>query len=336
MNIGYLSVVYGAVAVLSVLLLLFYILWECKKERHFLFLFFCVAFVNIGYFLLSVSKSLPAALAANGIAYFGTAYSLLAMVWIVANVCQMRPKKWVGYCLFTISTAAFLLAASGPFLGLYYKSAELIVIDGVSQLQKDYGPLHILYTIYLGCYVLLMVGLIIFAARKKRLSSLKYPMLLLAAVLLNVAVWAVEQSITESFEFLSVSYVITEVMLLLIYGLLQDYGIIQPGGKLLSLQTLTTLNARKESGDELPAGMEELFKSFTEKVQTLSAAERRILNYYIDGYEIAEIPDLAYISINTVKKHNRSIYQKLEVASRDELMLYFELLRCCDRLQDIR
>jgi len=336
MSIGYLSVVYGAVAVLSVLLLLFYILWECRKERHFLFLFLCVAFVNIGYFLLSVSKSLAAALTANGIAYFGTAYSLLAMVWIIGSVCQVRKIRWVSYLLCAISTAAFLLAASGPFLGLYYKSAELVITDGVSSLQKVYGPLHILYTVYLAAYVLLMMGLILQAARKKRLSSLKYALLLLAAVLLNVAVWAVEQTITESFEFLSVSYVITEVMLLLICGLLQDYGIIQPGGKLLSLQTLTTLNARKSEGGELPAGMEELFKGFTQKVQTLSAAERRILNYYMDGYEISEIPDLAYISINTVKKHNRSIYQKLEVASRDELMLYFELLRCCDRLHEIR
>jgi hypothetical protein len=36
-----------------------------------------------------------------------------------------------------------------------------------------------------------------------------------------------------------------------------------------------------------------------------------------------------------VKKHNRSIYQKLEVASRDELMLYIELFRCCDRLGEL-
>jgi DNA-binding NarL/FixJ family response regulator len=59
------------------------------------------------------------------------------------------------------------------------------------------------------------------------------------------------------------------------------------------------------------------------------------LNYDIDGVDIPEIPELAFISIHTVKKHNRSIYQKLEVASRDELMLYIELFRCCDRLQEL-
>ena len=57
--------------------------------------------------------------------------------------------------------------------------------------------------------------------------------------------------------------------------------------------------------------------------------------YYVEGYEAADIPDMEFISINTVKKHNRSIYQKLEVASRDELMLFIELFRCCGRLGEL-
>jgi DNA-binding CsgD family transcriptional regulator len=81
--------------------------------------------------------------------------------------------------------------------------------------------------------------------------------------------------------------------------------------------------------------MQDLFDSFVQKAKTLSAAENRILRYYIDGYEISEIPELAFISIHTVKKHNRSIYQKLEITSRDELMLYIELFRCCGRLEEL-
>ena len=45
-------------------------------------------------------------------------------------------------------------------------------------------------------------------------------------------------------------------------------------------------------------------RRFAEKVKKLSSAERRILNYYIEGHETADIPDLAFISIHTVKKHN--------------------------------
>ena len=73
MKTGNMTYVYGAVAVLSVLLLIGYILWEKKKERNFLFLTGCVAAVNCGYFLLAAAGSLPMAMFANGVSYFGAA-----------------------------------------------------------------------------------------------------------------------------------------------------------------------------------------------------------------------------------------------------------------------
>ena len=272
---------------------------------------------------------------ANGMSYFGAAYSVLAMMFIIYDVCQMKKRSWLRYALIGISTAAFALAASGDWLGLYYTSVDITSIGGMTKLVKEYGPLHILYTVYLFSYVLIMVSIICYAAKKQRLSSFKYTMLLFVAVLLNIGVWAVEQGFNEDFEFLSVSYIVTEVILLLLYSMLRDYGIVQPGGQVISVQMLTQLNTRQISPGALPPGMEDLFQGFAEKVRTLSSAERRILNYYIEGHDIADIPDLAFISIHTVKKHNRSIYQKLEVASRDELMLYIELFRCCDRLEEL-
>ena len=335
MKTGDLTYVYGTTAMLSVLLLVSYLIWEKKKERNFLLLTGCVAIVNCGYFLLSVSSSLSMAMVSNGIAYFGAAYSVLAMFLIILDVCQMQRQKLCSGVLIGISTAAFLLAASGDWMGLYYRSVDIVSVNGMTRMVKDYGPLHILYTVYLLSYVLGMVAIILHARKAQRLTSPKYTMLLMAAVLLNIGVWAVEQAIDINFEFLSISYIVTEVMLLLIYGMLRDYGIVQPGGTLVSVQMLTQLYTRQIEPAKLPPDMEALFHGFSEKVATLSSAERRILDYYIQGHDPAEIPDLAFISIHTVKKHNRSIYQKLEVASRDELMLYIELFRCCDRLNEL-
>lgn len=86
---------------------------------------------------------------------------------------------------------------------------------------------------------------------------------------------------------------------------------------------------------ELPPNIAEMFDHFAERGATLTEAERNILRYYIEGHEIAEIPDLAFISMSTVRKHNRSIYEKMGVASRDELMLYIDLFRRCGRLQEL-
>jgi len=330
-----LVLVYAFVALLSVLLFLFYLLRDRRREKLFLFLFACVACANCGYFAQSVAGSLRGAMSANGVSYFGTAYSVLAMLYIIWDVCKYRRPKWVSILLMAVSTCAFLLAASGSWLGLYYESASISQADGITKLVKEYGPLHWLYAVYLVGYVLAMLGLILHAAVKKRLSSGKYAVFLFVSVFFNLGVWALEQGIQEEFEFLSVSYIVTEVSLLLIYEMLCDYGIIHPETGMVSVQMLTKLQSNRTPAGELPPGMQALFDGFAQRVKTLSSAESRILRYYIQGYEISEIPELAYISIHTVKKHNRSIYQKLELASRDELMLYIELFRCCGRLGEL-
>ena len=331
---GNLAIVYMALALVSLLLLAGYLLLEKRKEGSFIALFSCVAAINSGYALLAVSPSLPLALMANRTSYLGAAYSVLVMLLIIMEVCQFRRSRALTLLLLCISTAAFLLAASGDWMGLYYRAVSIETINGMTKLVKDYGPLHILYPVYLLSYFAVMVGVILQAVRNSTLTSPKYAVFLTAVAMSNLIVWAIGQVVDVDFEFLSVSYIAAEVMLLAIYSLLRDYGIVQPGGSMVSVQMLTQLNTRYVTAG-LPPNMEELFRSFALRVRSLSTAERRILDFYIDGHEIAEIPDLAFISIHTVKKHNRSIYQKLEVSSRDELMLYIELFRCCDRLDEL-
>lgn len=85
----------------------------------------------------------------------------------------------------------------------------------------------------------------------------------------------------------------------------------------------------------LPPNIEELFHDFSERVATLTPMERTVLQYYIEGCSIEEVAARAYISINTVKKHNTNINRKLGVATREELTLYIDLFRRCGRMEDI-
>lgn len=329
---GNMVIVYGVVAMLSVLLLLGYAWLAKQRDSRFVLLFTCVATTNCGYFLQSCSRTLNGAMTANRLSYLGAAFSVLVMMLIVMDACRVERKKWVTYLLIGISTVAFLIAASGDWFGLYYKAVSIESIDGMTRLVKDYGPLHILYPVYLLIYFITMVVTIIRSHRKGRLVSAQYAFFLVGVVLTNLIVWGVEQVVDVDFEFLSVSYIATCLMLLSIYTMLQNYGIVQPGGSLVSAQMLARHNGTTEA---LPPEMEHLFDDFADKVKTLSSAERRIFNYYINGYDIADIPELAFVSIHTVKKHNRSIYQKLNIASRDELMLYIDLFRCCGRLEEL-
>lgn len=84
-----------------------------EAEKNFLFLLGCVSAANVGYFLLAVAGSLAFAKDANMLSYFGSAYAVLAMMFIIADVCRMERSWLLRYALIGISTAAFALAASG-------------------------------------------------------------------------------------------------------------------------------------------------------------------------------------------------------------------------------
>ncbi|MBR6523763.1 MAG: helix-turn-helix transcriptional regulator [Clostridia bacterium] len=104
------------------------------------------------------------------------------------------------------------------------------------------------------------------------------------------------------------------------------------------IDNLLSMIRKNEIGKEknsLPYDIEEMFDEFSKKAEILTPTERSIIKYYADGKEINEIPELCFISINTVRKHNANIYKKLEVGSKEELMLYIELFKRCGRLEEL-
>lgn len=94
------------------------------------------------------------------------------------------------------------------------------------------------------------------------------------------------------------------------------------------LEFIKMKNEARNLGEEvLPPNIEELFASFIERVEKLTVSERRIFNYYVEGADAVEITEKAFISMSTVRKHSGNIYKKLNISSRDELMLYVDLFR---------
>lgn len=103
--------------------------------------------------------------------------------------------------------------------------------------------------------------------------------------------------------------------------------------KLLAL--LQSQAGQKQMGSGVSPELDAFFQDFTSRVETLTPMERTVLQYYVDGYEIGEAAKRAFISLNTAKKHNTNINKKLGTSSRNELMLYIDLLRRCGKLDQI-
>lgn len=86
------SIIYGVTTCLSLFLAGGYSTIVRKKENWLTWLYFSVFVANLGYFTLSISKTLEEALLANRLAYLGSVFLPLFMMMTIMKVCKMRKK----------------------------------------------------------------------------------------------------------------------------------------------------------------------------------------------------------------------------------------------------
>lgn len=70
-----------------------------------------------------------------------------------------------------------------------------------------------------------------------------------------------------------------------------------------------------------------LVNEFIKNLKNLSPAERSVFDLYVQQYTAKEIAGILNLSINTIKTHNKRIYAKLNVSSREELLVYINILK---------
>lgn len=305
--------IYGLIAIISLILIWGYFKLIKKKDMWFVFLFASVFVVNCGYFTMALSGSLEEALLANRLSYLGSVFLPLCMLMIIMNVCRVVYPKWLPYTLFIVSAVVFVIAASQGYTDWYYTDVSLTYIDGAAKLVKVYGPLHNVYYLYLLTYIVLMVGVIVVANLRKKVFNCKHASLLVCVTLGNIATWFIEQLIRIDFEFLSVSYIVTEVFLLMLYGLLQDHGIID------DLESVKEqLPVILGEPQEKTYNLEKIMKHHPE-LNELTARELEVLIPILQNKKRKTIADEFNVTEHTIKKHTAHIYSKLEVSNRKEL-----------------
>lgn len=302
------SIIYGIVTCISLMLAGGYCAIVRKKENWLIWLYFSVFVANLGYFTLSISKTLEEALLANRLAYLGCVFLPLFMMMTIIKVCKLKCPKVVAGILIAISSTVFLIAASQGYLDWYYKDVTIEFVNGTAKLNKVYGPLHSLYYVYLFIFLFVMIGIIIYATVKKKVKTSKHAILLVVVVCFNVCIWLVEQFIDWDFEFLSISYIASELLLLLLYGMIQDYEQAVQKAALTS-ETVEMVKPKIQMDDVME----------WDGLTILSAREKDVLKGMLEDKKRKEIAEELCITENTVKKHVSSIFSKLNVTNRNEL-----------------
>ena len=311
---------YAITLAMAVALLVAYIVVVKKKEFWMTMLYICVAVVNLGYLLLAVSNSVTFAIIANDIAYLGSVFLAVCMYLIVHRLCGFEIKKYHIITCVVCGVIMFSMVATSGLLPWYYRSVAIETIDGATVLNKDYGVLHPLYAVYLFGYFMAMIVTIIVSVVKKKMGKPKFAGLIAGIVCGNLIVWVFEKFIPWNFELLSVTYIMSELMLVLIYWMMSDYF---KDGEVFNSQS--TLNAGQPVDETTDLALKvEKVQSHLPTGEVLAPRERQILEFTLAGKKRKDIAKEMNLSENTIKTYVRNLYGKLGVQSREELYKLLE------------
>lgn len=150
-----------------------------------------------------------------------------------------------------------------------------------------------------------------------------------AATLLPLGAFAVSSHLSKRF-VLPISDVLATIQA---DGSLKDKTTgISEIDAIVSLLDTKASNLQK---NQLPPDIASLFDEFAQRFKSLTATERSIVRLYSEDMDVSSVAEDMFISIHTVRKHNANIYRKLDVNSREELVLYLELFRRCEQLDEL-
>ena len=201
-------------------------------------------------------------------------------------------------------------------------TVEFAVIgNGAAKLVKEYGVLHPFYMVYLLGYFAAMIGTIIHLVRKMKIAKPKLAGFIAAVVFSNLLMWLFEKLVHWEYEFLSVTYVISEFLLLIVYWMLQDYVhknevpspvFVEEKAPIIIVDNMTRAEKIKTILDSLPEDT------------VLSTRQMDILERILDYKSRKEIAVELHLSENTVKTHTGMLYKALGVSGRDEIYAMFQ------------
>ena len=208
---------YDVLFALSLVLTLIYaVIWHKHFDVHFTLMFITIPIANLGYVFLIRSQSLESAITANNIIYLGGCYLMLFIMLSVLSLCRIRMKRPVTVGLMIFTTLVYLSVITSGDLPLFYKSVSYSNENGIPHLEKEYGVMHTVFYIMVLLYFMMSIAAIVYSYFKKKDVSRKIIFLMLLSEFVGIMSYFGGKNVFGTIELVPLSYVMAQVMYLMI------------------------------------------------------------------------------------------------------------------------
>lgn len=283
-------VYYAILFILSLLVAGIYAgIWR-KRFSVFLTLNFSfIPIVNLGYYILASSQTVPEAILGIKISYLG-GYAHIFIMYAIFNLCNLNIKKSIKLILLGISTFFFLSSLSIGSSSIFYKSISGEIVGNNLILHKEYGILHTLYYIQILIYMVITICATIYAFRKKNDVSRCNLRYMLACEAIPVLTFFIGRLFHLKVDLLPLSYVLSEAVLLMISRRIVLYDVTETVIETIALNGKTGFVSFDDSFNYL--GSNQLAKNIYPELKELKVDD-----------SVLQHPELSRDVIDNIRKY---------------------------------
>lgn len=208
----------------SFLLSIFYVY---RFQKHFdvniTAIFLIVPISTLGNVFLATADNLDQALVANRIIYIGGCFLPFFITFSIFNLCEIQVKPIIRTALLLLNSLIYVSVLTIGRNLYFYESVALDNSGSYSYLVKEYGPVHMVFILMLGFYVLLGTGTIVYTYFRKKQVSRVMLYLLFLPEFFSVVGYFGGKLLNVHFELSPITFTTAQVIYLLIANRLSFY-----------------------------------------------------------------------------------------------------------------
>ncbi len=218
--------IYAVTCIASiVMLILLLVISHNQNITNYLLMYVMIIIANIGYYALSTSQSLEAALIGNRLIYLGGVFIPIFLLFSTMNLCHAEVPVWLVALLLSLSTIVLYFAFSVGIRNDYYTSVTLGSKNGLTCLIKEYGSMHKLFILFIFGSMLITISVIFHSLVTKKNIPKKVILYLMLIEIATILCYLARRTIGQEPDVIVFAYLLGEFLILLLIRRIGKYEI---------------------------------------------------------------------------------------------------------------
>ncbi|MBO4682827.1 MAG: HD domain-containing protein [Bacilli bacterium] len=184
-----------------------------------------VPILNFGFLVMAKAQVVEEALIGLRITYLGGCYLIVAVMFLIFNICDIPVKPWFRVALLTFSTVVYASTLTIGYNNIFYVGLpDIDIYEGATYItNRHYGPMHTVFYAMVIIYYLLTVAAIIYCIVKKKQVPITIIILIIVSVSIAVFGFFGGKIFSNKLEILPATYNLGMIIYIIIASRLRLY-----------------------------------------------------------------------------------------------------------------